>query len=154
MKADSTASNQTSQGGACSSTELRRISDRGTRPCQLAATPTVARLPLVTTGAYRDGSAALERVLLLERTNDELRQELDAVRGRLVRENAELRERASGPENQRAVMRRIIEERDELLVEVRALRAENSEFREKLNRLSPYLLPGNPLARLLSIWRR
>jgi hypothetical protein len=105
------------------------------------------------TGAYRDASAAIERATLLERENDELKRELEAVRVRFTQENAELRERADGPENAQAVMRRLIEERDELRVEVRALRGENAVFREELHRLLPNPEAGSRLARLLSIWR-
>lgn len=50
-------------------------------------------------------------------------------------------------------MQRLIEERDELLVEVRALREENAAFREELNRLFPNPPRFGRLARLLSIWR-
>jgi vacuolar-type H+-ATPase subunit I/STV1 len=81
-------------------------------------------------GAFRDASAAIERALVLEQENEQLRSELAELAGLRIQveelqtlreEVAELRAIAR-TENEGAYVKRLGEERNELADEVRVLR--------------------------------
>lgn len=81
-------------------------------------------------GAFRDASATLERAALLEQENAELRDELAAARQEIAR----LRDATLPAENRDAFVRRLQEERNDLLAEVRSLREEIAAARARARR--------------------
>jgi vacuolar-type H+-ATPase subunit I/STV1 len=91
-------------------------------------------------GAFRDASAAIERALMLEQENEQLRSEIaDMARLRIeVEELAKLRAEVdelraiARAENEGAYVKRLGEERDELASEVRALRDRIAEQEREL----------------------
>jgi hypothetical protein len=107
-------------------------------------------------GAYRDASAALERVTKLEEENAALRQELTELGGlriqlsevdALRREVESLRAIARG-ENEDAYVKRVTEERDELTYQLRELRTKLAAKETEVAKLRLRLGSRNALDRL------
>lgn len=105
---------------------------------------------------FRDTTAALERLAVLEEENQQLRTELDELAGRrseleelakLRTEVVALRGLARG-ENEGAFLRRLGEERDELRSEVRNLRVQVREQERELVRLRQQSIGPDNLLRL------
>jgi vacuolar-type H+-ATPase subunit I/STV1 len=76
----------------------------------------------MSSGAFRDASAAVERAAVLEDENRALNEEVVTLRAEVLKLRAELEEARQGPENADAYAKRVHEERDELLREVKDLR--------------------------------
>lgn len=119
----------------------------------------------MSTGAFRDASAAIERAAMLEHENKQLREEMETLAKlrieveeleRLRGELAQLRA-AARSENETAYVKRLAEERDELAGEVRALRERLAEQERELSRLR-FAVKGNAtlgsvLERLTRVFR-
>ena len=97
----------------------------------------------MSTGAFRDASAAIERAVMLEQQNEELRTELEEL-AKLrvdVEELNDLRSQVdelraiARSENEGAYMKRLSEEREELATEVRSLRERLAAQESELARL-------------------
>jgi regulator of replication initiation timing len=119
----------------------------------------------VSVGAFRDASAAIERAAMLEQENEQLREEVGALAKlqieleeltRLRVEVAQLRAAVRG-ENETAYVKRLGEERDELTVEVRALRERLAVQERELSRLrrrrSPPVEIESAFERLIRLFR-
>lgn len=121
----------------------------------------------MSTGAFRDASAAIERAAMLEEENRQLREELEELGKlrieveevrRLRAENAELRAIARS-ENEGAFMTRLSEEREELAGEVSTLRERLATQERELARLHRVVqlerTSVEPLVeRVLAVFRR
>jgi hypothetical protein len=121
----------------------------------------------MTSGAFRDASAAIERATILEAENAELRAELaDMARLRIqveeldkLRTEVEKLRALARTENEGAYVKRLGEERDELGHEVRSLRErladqEREIARERFEARKQRTLTGPALVdRLMELFR-
>jgi len=97
----------------------------------------------VSSGAFRDASAAIERAQMLEKENEDLRDEIAKLAGlrdaadeveRLRADVEQLRSIARG-ENEGAYLTRLGEERDELTKEVADLKAQVAQQERQIRGL-------------------
>jgi hypothetical protein len=94
-------------------------------------------------GAFRDASAAIERAMMLEQENEQLRNQvadfaklrIEAEEVEALRAQVEQLRGLARSENEGAYLKRVIEERDELALEVRTLRDRLATQERALTRL-------------------